>query len=132
MSDAAVKPNAGSAVPDTVAAGEHFETQDEWLAQRGVQREGRIVLKKLAHVRYQHPDLDEISTFLKGTFQRRLDMNTSTKYFADFGMEVAKKGNDEIWSKGYGPDPYVYYAKKGPRKFLGGTFEVQSKQDFDR
>jgi len=47
-------------------------------------------------------------------------------------MEIVKKTEDQIWFKGYGPDQYVYYARKGPKKFLGGAFEAQSKEDFDR
>jgi hypothetical protein len=50
----------------------------------------------------------------------------------DFGMQVAKSADDEIWFKGYGSDQYVYYARKGPKQFLGGTFEAQSQEDFDR
>ena len=47
-------------------------------------------------------------------------------------MEIVKKTEDQIWFKGYGPDQYVYYARKGRKKFLGGAFEAQSKEDFDR
>ncbi|KAL4894481.1 Glyoxalase/Bleomycin resistance protein/Dihydroxybiphenyl dioxygenase [Aspergillus ambiguus] len=71
----------------------------------------QIRLIKLAHMRYQHPDLDEITTFLQ-----------------DFGMQVAKRTNDQIWYRGYGTDQYVYYAKRGEKKFLGGTFEVEAMQ----
>lgn len=59
-------------------------------------------------MRYQHPDLDEITVFLQ-----------------DFGMEVVKRTADQIWYRGYGTDQYVYYAQKGEKKFLGGTFEVE-------
>lgn len=47
-------------------------------------------------------------------------------------MEIAKEGSNEIWFKGHGPDPYVYFARKGPKKFLGGTFEVASEENFKR
>jgi hypothetical protein len=50
---------------------------------------------------------------------------------ADFGMTIAKKNDDEIWFRGYGVDPYVYYAMKGPKKFLGGAFQVESYQDLE-
>ena len=50
----------------------------------------------------------------------------------DFGMTIAKQTDDEIWFRGYGVDPYVYYAKKGPKKFLGGTFQVESYEDLER
>jgi hypothetical protein len=66
-------------------------------------------------MRYQHPDLSTITTFLK-----------------DFGMQIAKATDDKIYFKGYGSDPYVYYAQKGPKQFLGGTFEVESYADLEK
>lgn len=47
-------------------------------------------------------------------------------------MEVAKRSEDEIWYRGYGSDQYVYYARKGPKKFLGGAFQVQSYEELER
>jgi hypothetical protein len=47
-------------------------------------------------------------------------------------MTIAKQTDDEVWYRGYGVDPYVYYAKKGPKQFLGGAFEVESYQDLER
>ncbi|CAG8090634.1 unnamed protein product [Penicillium nalgiovense] len=49
-----------------------------------------------------------------------------------FGMKTAKQTDEEVWYRGYGVDPYVYYARKGPKKFLGGAFEVESYQDLER
>jgi hypothetical protein len=66
-------------------------------------------------MRYQHPDLSEITTFLR-----------------DFGMTAAKKTNTQRWYRGYGPDQYVYYAQQGPKKFLGGTFEVTSYAELEK
>lgn len=66
-------------------------------------------------MRYQHPDLETITTFLR-----------------DFGMHVVKKESDRIWYGGYGPDQYVYYAQRGPKKFLGGTFEVETYADLEK
>lgn len=66
-------------------------------------------------MRYQHPDLDEITTFL-----------------ADFGMHLVKSADDKRWFRGYGPDQYVYYAQRGPKKFLGGTYEVESYADLEK
>ena len=51
---------------------------------------------------------------------------------ADFGLSVVKKTDNERWFAGYGPDQYVYYVKQGPRKFLGGAFEVESYQDLEK
>lgn len=47
-------------------------------------------------------------------------------------MQVAKQTEDEIWLRGYGPDQYVYYARKGPKKFLGGVFEAQNRVEFEK
>ena len=44
-------------------------------------------------------------------------------------MYIAKEMETQIWYRGYGSDPYVYYAQKGPKKFLGGTFEVETFED---
>lgn len=50
----------------------------------------------------------------------------------DFGMKLIKKTDTQRWYAGYGPDQYVYYAQQGPKKFLGGTFEVQSYEDLEK
>lgn len=59
-------------------------------------------------------------------------MGPSSNISKDFGMQVAKQTEDEIWLKGYGLDQYVYYAHRGPKKFLGGTFEAQDRVEFDK
>lgn len=66
-------------------------------------------------MRYQHPDLSEITTFLR-----------------DFGMSVVRKTDSQRWYKGYGQDQYVYYAQQGEKKFLGGTFEVESYAELEK
>lgn len=50
----------------------------------------------------------------------------------DFGAHVVKRTHEEIWYRGYGPDQYVYYAQKGPKKFMGGTYEVESYEDLEK
>ncbi|GAT20731.1 MFS transporter [Aspergillus luchuensis] len=35
-----------------------------------------------------------------------------------------------MWYRGYGPSYYVYDARKGPRKFLGGAFKAARLEDF--
>lgn len=107
-------PNYGSAVPDHEAMADS-EPADTWRARCGIDPTKQVKLVKLAHMRYQHPDLEEISTFLK-----------------DFGMHITKKTDDKIWYRGYGPDQYVYYAEKGPKKFLGGAFEVESYEELEK
>jgi hypothetical protein len=47
-------------------------------------------------------------------------------------MVVAKRTEEQIWYRGYGDDQYVYYAQKGPKKFLGGTFTVETYQDLEK
>jgi hypothetical protein len=66
-------------------------------------------------MRYQHPSLDEITTFLR-----------------DFGMSVTHSTEGKKWYKGYGDDQYVYYAQQGEKKFLGGTFEVESYAELEK
>ncbi|CAG8088878.1 unnamed protein product [Penicillium olsonii] len=105
----------GTSVADVTAIGPESETIRAWRDRCEIDPSSQIRLVKLAHMRYQHPDLQEITTFLQ-----------------DFGMFVAKQTDDEVWYRGYGVDQYVYYAKKGPKKFLGGAFEVESYQDLER
>ncbi len=47
-------------------------------------------------------------------------------------MTPVKREGDEIWFRGYGPDQYVYYARKGEKKFLGGVFEVETIEELER
>ena len=47
-------------------------------------------------------------------------------------MTVIKKTETQRWYRGYGPDQYVYYAQQGPKKYLGGTFEVESMEELEK
>jgi len=47
-------------------------------------------------------------------------------------MHVVKKTPTERWFAGYGPDQYVYYARQGPKTYLGGAFEVDSKEELEK
>lgn len=87
----------------------------EWQASQNINRDAQVKITKLSHMRYQHPDLAEITTFLR-----------------DFGMSVAQKAEGKRWFKGYGPDQYVYYAQEGEKKFLGGAFEVESYAELEK
>lgn len=128
-----VHPNRGATVPDTVAVGKSRQSQSDWLVCHNISTKDRIRLKKLSHMRYQHPELDEIERFLIGIscfppfvfIRLRLTR-------PDFGMQVSKKTENEIWFKGYGSDHYVYYARKGPKQFLGGAFEAESQAEFNK
>ena len=55
-------------MPDTIAVGDGHEAQDDWIKRNGVNRADQIRLTKLVHMRYQHPDLAEITQFLEGVF----------------------------------------------------------------
>ncbi|PYI05431.1 trihydroxytoluene oxygenase [Aspergillus sclerotiicarbonarius CBS 121057] len=108
-------PNTGAALPDYQAVGPERQDQAAWKKSMGIDPESQIRLAKLAHMRYQHPDLDAITTFLQ-----------------HFGMEIAKRTENDIWYRGYGPDQYVYYARQGPKRFLGAAYVVESRQDLER
>jgi hypothetical protein len=47
-------------------------------------------------------------------------------------MTVVKRTEDQIWYRGYGEDQYVYYARKGPQEYLGGTFAVETYEDLEK
>lgn len=61
-----VQPNHGASVPDVIAIGSEQENVTQWQERCGIKKENQIRLVKLAHMRYQHPDLDQITTFLEG------------------------------------------------------------------
>ncbi|KAF9692081.1 hypothetical protein EKO04_009970 [Ascochyta lentis] len=108
-------PNRGASVPQIEAIPKPCKPLRQWQDERNIDRNAQIKLTKLVHMRYQHPDLDEITLFLR-----------------DFGMTVAHKTTNARWFKGYGSDQYVYYAQQGPKKFLGGCFEVASFAELEK
>lgn len=112
-----IKPNHGATIPDIQAIGDNSIPLSEWYQRNNIDTTAQIKLVKLAHMRYQHPDLPTITKFLK-----------------DFGMHIAHTSADgkRLWFRGYGTDQYVYYAQEGPMKFLGGTYEVESMADLEK
>jgi catechol 2,3-dioxygenase-like lactoylglutathione lyase family enzyme len=75
----------------------------------------RIRALRLAHVHYQHPDLDKAVQFL-----------------IDFGLKVVERSDDKVYFAGYGIQPYCYVAQQSPdskRHFLGGYWAVESLDD---
>ncbi|KAF2864872.1 Glyoxalase/Bleomycin resistance protein/Dihydroxybiphenyl dioxygenase [Massariosphaeria phaeospora] len=108
-------PNRGASLPQEAAIGPDRKSLHDWQKINNIDRDAQIKLKRVSHMRYQHPDLAEITTFLR-----------------NFGMSVVKKTDDKRWYKGYGPDQYVYYAQKGEKKFLGGAYEVQSFAELEK
>jgi hypothetical protein len=59
-------PNRGASVPDYVAIGPESESQESWRKANDIDKTKQIKIVKLAHMRYQHPDLQQITTFLRG------------------------------------------------------------------
>ncbi|KAF2198699.1 Glyoxalase/Bleomycin resistance protein/Dihydroxybiphenyl dioxygenase [Delitschia confertaspora ATCC 74209] len=108
-------PLRGASIPQAAAIGPDSLPLREWQKQKNINRDAQVKLTRLVHMRYQHPNLTEITTFLR-----------------DFGMTVAKKTDTQRWYKGYGVDQYVYYAQQGEKKFLGGTFEVESYAELEK
>ena len=47
-------------------------------------------------------------------------------------MTLVKKTENERWFRGYGTDQYTYYAREGPKKFLGGAWEVESYEELEK
>ncbi|TKA21733.1 hypothetical protein B0A50_08669 [Salinomyces thailandicus] len=115
--DGEIKPNIGRTISDIEAIGPESTPLTTWQTRNNIDPARQIKLVKLAHMRYQHPDL-----------------TTVTKFLRDFGMHVVQTSADgeKIWFRGYGPDQYVYYAQQGPKKFLGGTFAVESMAELDK
>lgn len=75
----------------------------------------KIKLLRIAHVYYTHSDLDEARQFL-----------------LDFGFTIAEDRGDTLYFKGYGTDPFVYCATKGPANEFGGAgFVVESLADLE-
>ncbi|KAJ9485487.1 hypothetical protein VN97_g7858 [Penicillium thymicola] len=61
-----IQPNHGASIADIMAIGPEAESIPAWQARCNIKTDSQIRLVKLAHIRYQHPDLDEITTFLEG------------------------------------------------------------------
>ena len=102
-------------------------SQAEFRKAYKIDAASQIKLNKILFMKYQHPDLQEISTFLKGTYlidfyRLRTDLVTPI----DFGLFKVKETGTDVWFRGYGADQYVYHVHKGPAKFLGGAFEAES------
>jgi len=113
-----VKPNVGKSVPDVEDVSPESIPLAQWQKSSNIDTSKQIKIVRIAHMRYQHPD-----------------MKTITKFLKDFGMHVVKTSDDgqRMWFGGYGPDQYVYFAQAGSeKKFLGGTFQVESMADLEK
>ncbi|KAJ5771829.1 hypothetical protein N7520_002358 [Penicillium odoratum] len=65
-SEPQIEANHGDSVPDVRAMGDEQESQEVWRQRCGIKTDKQIRLVKLVHMRYQHPDLELITTFLHG------------------------------------------------------------------
>lgn len=111
-----VTANAGSSLDDSQDRGEHGESISSWQKRSGIDTEKQIRIVKISHMRYQHANT-----------------SAATKFLTDFGMHMVKELDGKQWWRGYGDDQYVYYCQKGPeKKFLGGTFLVESYADLEK
>lgn len=61
-----IQANHGASIEDIIAIGPESESVQQWRERCGIETDTQIRLVKLAHMRYQHPDLDEITVFLEG------------------------------------------------------------------
>lgn len=61
-------------MPDLQAIGVENTTKAQWQQARGIDCSKQIRITKLSHMRYQHPDLMEITRFLKGTYPLELSL----------------------------------------------------------
>ena len=77
----------------------------------------KIRVVRLAHVEYQHPDLEGALSFLE-----------------DFGLVEAERTASRVYMRGFGVQPFVYVAEQSPdgkRHFMGGTWAVREFQDLE-
>ncbi|KAH9826027.1 Glyoxalase/Bleomycin resistance protein/Dioxygenase superfamily [Teratosphaeria destructans] len=119
--DGNVKPNIGRTISDVEAIGPESMPLAQWQRENNIDVAKQIKLVKLAHMRYQHTDIEGLVKFLR-----------------DFGMRVVKRdvdagGKERVWFGGYGVDQFVYFAQSGSEKaFLGGCFEVESHEELEK
>ncbi|PYH71898.1 uncharacterized protein BO88DRAFT_423688 [Aspergillus vadensis CBS 113365] len=83
--------------------------------KQSINADTRINLKKLPHISYQYPSLDEIHQFM-----------------LDFELQAAHQTDEQSCHRGYDPNHYVYYAQKGDGKFLERAFEAASLEGSKR
>ncbi|MDE0319265.1 MAG: VOC family protein [Acidimicrobiaceae bacterium] len=68
----------------------------------------------IAYIRISAPDLDAMEAFVN-----------------DFGLVVAHRDDDVLISRGLEPTPFLHVVHRGPAKFMGWAFEVDSEGDLD-
>ncbi len=69
----------------------------------------------IAHVKYQHPDLDEAERFL-----------------TDFGFTIAEKTDKILYFRGTSSAPYIYIVEKGEQSgFIGLALQVKESSHLE-
>jgi hypothetical protein len=79
----------------------------------------KVRVHSLAHVHYQHPDLQ-----------------AETQFLVDFGFRETQRTSNptRVYYRGFGTQPYIYVAEQSPdseRHFMGATWNVESAHDLD-
>lgn len=78
-----------------------------------------IKLLKTAFVVYSHADFSAARTF-----------------YLDFGLQIAQESENEIFFRGYGPEPFIYHLKRSPSNtpstFDGAAYVVESRSELER
>ena len=68
----------------------------------------------IAYIRFSAPDLDAMEAFVN-----------------DFGLVVVHRDDEVLISRGLEPMPFLHVVHRGPAKFMGWAFEVESEGDLD-
>lgn len=77
----------------------------------------KVRVIRLAHVTYQHPDLEKALSFL-----------------FDFGFVEEHRTPTKVYLRGYGVQPFIYVAEQSPdskRHFIGGSWVVDKLEDLE-
>lgn len=69
----------------------------------------------VAYIRFSAPDLDMMQTFVE-----------------DFGLVVVHRDDDVLISRGLEASPFLHVVHRGPAKFLGWAFDVDSLEDLHK
>ncbi|CAK7200476.1 hypothetical protein SEUCBS139899_003172 [Sporothrix eucalyptigena] len=78
----------------------------------------KVQLNRIAHVYFEHANLDAFSRFAK-----------------DFGFVEATRHGQTVYYRGYGRDPYVYVASQSSTRksrFLGAAFVAKDEENFNK
>lgn len=74
-----------------------------------------VKAKDVKYVRFSAPDLDLMEQFVR-----------------DFGLVVVHRDDDVLYSRGLEGSPFLHVVHRGPAKFLGFAFELDSEADLQK